>query len=88
MLFGNEVQMLNGDKAVLKIDECGVLVFPSPWRGKENMGNRITAPLGGIILLEQAEENSICRLSAKKAGLSAIYVCKGNDGAAFDGVLT
>lgn len=67
MLFGNEVQMLNGDKAVLKIDECGVLVFPSPWRGKENMGNRITAPLGGIILLEQAAENSICRLSAKKA---------------------
>ena len=51
----------------LKIDECGVLVFPSPWRGKENMGNRITAPLGGIILLEQAAENSICRLSAKKA---------------------
>lgn len=67
MLFENEVQMLNGDKAVLKIDECGVLVFPSPWRGKENMGNRITSPLGGIILLEQAAENSICRLSAKKA---------------------
>ena len=31
------------------------------------MGNRITAPLGGIILLEQAAENSMRRLSAKEA---------------------
>ena len=67
LLFGDEVQMLNGDKAVLKIEHGGTTVFPSPWRGKENMGNRITAPLGGIILLEQAAENSMRRLSAKEA---------------------
>lgn len=67
MLFGNEVQMLNGDKAVLKTDGGKTEVFPSPWRGKENMGNRITAPLGGIVLLEQAAENSISRLSPGEA---------------------
>lgn len=67
LLFGDEVRMLNGDKAVLKIEHGGATVLPSPWRGKENMGNRITAPLGGIILLEQAAENSMRRLSAREA---------------------
>lgn len=73
LLFGDEIQMLCGDKAVLKIDECGVLVFPSPWRGKENMGNRITAPLGGIIILEQEKENSIRRLLPREA-VGRIYL--------------
>ncbi len=67
LLFGDEVQMLNGDKPVLKIEENGAAVYPSPWRGKENMGNSISAPLGGIIILEQAQENSIRRLSPKEA---------------------
>ena len=62
LLFGDEIQMLCGDKPVIEIEHGGTTVFPSPWRGKENMGNRITAPLGGIIILEQEKENSIRRL--------------------------
>ena len=67
MLFDNEVQMLNGDKPVIEIEHGGTTVFSSPWRGKENMGNRITAPLGGIIILEQEKENSIRRLLPREA---------------------
>lgn len=63
LLFGSEVQMLNGDKPLLEIAENAVIVHPSPWRGKENMGNYISAPLGGIVILEQAPVNSISRLS-------------------------
>ena len=67
LLFGDEIQMLCGDKPVIEIEHGGTTVFPSPWRGKENMGNRITAPLGGIIILEQEKENSIRRLLPREA---------------------
>ena len=67
LLFGDEIQMLCGDKPVIEIEHGGTTVFSSPWRGKENMGNRITAPLGGIIILEQEKENSIRRLLPREA---------------------
>lgn len=60
-LYGDEVCILNGDKPILECSENGITVHPSPWNGKENMGGRTSAPLGGIIILEQAEENSIQR---------------------------
>lgn len=66
-LYGEKVQMLNGDKPIIKKTDDGFTVHPSPWAGKENMGQNITAPLGGIIFLEQCGENSICRLSPAQA---------------------
>ena len=62
MLYPNEVRLLNGDKPILECTDDGITVHHSPWRGKENMGQEISAPLGGIILLEQAKENKIERL--------------------------
>ena len=49
--------MLNGDKPILEFREQEIWVHPSPWKGKENMGQMLSAPLGGIILLEQSTEN-------------------------------
>lgn len=62
MLYPNEVRLLNGDKPILECTDDGITVHHSPWRGKENMGQDISAPLGGIILLEQAKENTIEKL--------------------------
>ena len=60
-LFPGEVQMICGDVPVLEGREDGsVWVHSSPWNGKEQMGNRsLSAPLGGIVRLEQKEENII-----------------------------
>lgn len=66
-LFGEEVQILNGDKPVLAVNDENVMVYPSPWNGKEGMGQQITAPLGGIILLRQSQENRIRKISAKES---------------------
>lgn len=63
MLYPDEVRLLNGDKPILECTDEGITVHHSPWRGKENMGQMLSAPLGGIILLEQAKENTIDRLS-------------------------
>lgn len=60
-LYHDEVKVMNGDKPVIKMNENGkVTVHPSPWKGKEEWGDdSIIAPLGGIILLEQADHNEI-----------------------------
>ncbi|MBR6239242.1 MAG: hypothetical protein IKR03_00535 [Clostridia bacterium] len=67
-LFPNEIKIMNGDKPVLSIRDDTVMVFPSPWKGKERLGDdTLTATLGGIILLEQGNTNRISRLSPEDA---------------------
>ena len=63
-LYENEVKVINGDKPILQIMQDGPpVVHPSPWKGKEGWGDdSLSAPLGGIILLKQGEENRISRL--------------------------
>ena len=63
-LWETEIQVMNGDKPILHHMEDGrISVLPSPWRGKERWGNdALSAPLGGLILLEQGKENRINRL--------------------------
>ena len=63
-LFPAETTILNGDKPILDAGNPEkIMVYPSPWKGKEGYGrDDIIAPLGGIILLRQAAENSIKQL--------------------------
>ena len=58
-----QIRVINGDKPVLDCDGDGrVEVYPSPWRGKENYGTKgLHAPLGGIIILKQADADRIER---------------------------
>lgn len=59
-LYPGEITMISGDMPVLEGREDGsVWVNPSTWNGKEDLSSRITAPLGGIVLLEQGCENRI-----------------------------
>ena len=53
--------MICGDIPVLESRNDGsVWVHPSPWNGKEHWGDRsLCAPLGGIVRLEQKDENVI-----------------------------
>ncbi len=59
-LFAGEVEILNGDKPILEISADGIMVHPSPWKGKEELGrDDIIAPLGGIVFLRQDNYNCI-----------------------------
>ena len=55
--------VMNGDKPLLRaVEGSPVSVYPSPWKGKERWGDdRVTAPLGGVVLLRQGAENRIRR---------------------------
>lgn len=72
-LYGEEIQIINGDKPVLAFDNRNTTVYPSPWNGKEGMGQQISAPLGGIILLRQSNRNRIRQISAAEAA-GAVFV--------------
>lgn len=67
LLYGDEIHAINGDKPVLEFRDDCIMVHSSPWRGKEHMGILPCAPLGGIIYLNKAEENSVGRITPQEA---------------------
>ena len=67
-LFPNEIKMISGDMPVLELKNDGTIwANPSSWNGKEDIGNQLSAPIAGIVILEQGEKNCISLLSAKDA---------------------
>ncbi len=67
-LHPGEITMICGDLQVLELrDDGSIWVHSSNWNGKEGVGNKTAAPLGGVILLEQGKENRIAPLPAREA---------------------
>lgn len=67
-LYGDECQIINGDKPILGYSpDGGILVYPSPWNGKEGWGGHRYAPLRAVILLEQGQTNQISRMDNREA---------------------
>lgn len=63
--FGDRVTMINDDKPLLMFSPDGqITVFGTPYMGKENIGSNSSAVVGGIVILAQAKENSIKRMTA------------------------
>ena len=62
-----EITMISGDMPVLELRDNEVWVHPSPWNGKEAVGSFLSAPLGGVVLLEQDKENCMERLAPRSA---------------------
>ena len=53
-------RVLNGDKPLYRLEDDGSLtVYGTPWNGKENWGENISAPLAAICFIERGLENSI-----------------------------
>ncbi|MEI3103916.1 MAG: hypothetical protein V8S97_07025 [Oscillospiraceae bacterium] len=67
LLCPDEIQIINGDKPIVYIENDEAFVTTSPWTGKENMSQRLTAKLGGIIVLEQSDSNEITRLTVHES---------------------
>ena len=56
-------KIINGDKPILERKTDGFIAYGTPWKGKEAWGENSSVSLNGLCFLEQAKENSICRLS-------------------------
>ena len=57
-----DVQMINDDKPFIDFNN-NLTVYSSPWRGKENIGNNISAQLDSIICLKQSNNNETFKMS-------------------------
>lgn len=69
-LYGNQFRIINGDKPFLGPAMDGqIMVYPSPWNGKENWAGREHGLLRGIFLLEQGSENRLEVMDGRDAVL-------------------
>ena len=74
MLFKDEAEMICGDMPLIELrDDRSIWAHPSPWNGKERIKGHVSAPLGGIVLLEQSDTNTIIRMSARECA-SAVFL--------------
>ena len=64
--FGERAVMVNDDKPLIRVTEQGATVYGTPWRGKHELGENISAPLSAICVLERAENNSIRPVTARE----------------------
>ncbi len=69
-LYGDEIEIINGDKPVIEYcpgEKDRFIVHPSPWTGKENWTGTRSEELAGIILLEQGDHDEIRPIAVQKA---------------------
>ena len=52
-LLGNDLVYINDDKPLLEINNNNLMLYSSPWNGKERRGNNTKAPLKAIIFLNR-----------------------------------
>lgn len=65
--FGDRFVVVNGDKPILRLREDKFFVCGTPWRGKENYGHNIVAPIKAICILKRGENNEIKKIPPHEA---------------------
>lgn len=66
-MFGERVVMINDDKPLLRITDCGAIAYGTPWNGKHRLSTNMSVPLKAICILTRSEKNHIEEISAKEA---------------------
>jgi len=82
--FNDRVDIINGDKPILKVGESSVTVYSSPWAGKEKFQKNRSAPLKAICILKRAEQNRTYKVNPKEHLafiMHQIYLPKDEDSA-------
>lgn len=62
-VYGDRVQIVNGDKPMIRMRDGTAEVCSTPWAGKEGWQKNTVVPLGGVCLLKRGRENRIRRVS-------------------------
>ena len=78
--IGDSFKYINDDKPLLKVNDNDVIVYSSPWNGKERRGNNISSRLKAILFLNRGETNTYRKIDNKEEiyikMLSQIYLPK------------
>ena len=65
--YGDGLVTVNDDKPLLTFEESGIRVWGTPYGGKDNLQTNTSAAVKAVVVLKQAPENKIRRLSAHEA---------------------
>lgn len=65
--FGDRVVTVNDDKPLLEFTQDGVIVYGTPYGGKDHLQTNTSAPVAGIVILSQGKTNTIQRISSSEA---------------------
>lgn len=66
-LHGDKMTIINGDKPLLKVSSDEILVYGTPWDGKERLSTNTCANIAGICVLTRGKENKIKRITSSDA---------------------
>ena len=61
-LFGEDVEVINGDKPVVRMKNGVPYAYGTPWCGKENLSKNDSVRLTDICFIVRAKENKTCLL--------------------------
>jgi hypothetical protein len=61
--FKDAVQVVNGDKPILAVEDEQVIAYGTPWAGKEGWQKNASVRLKGICIIEQGATNEIRRVN-------------------------
>lgn len=66
--YGERVVMVNDDKPTVRFNQDGVpTIYGTPWSGKTDLNNNVSAPLRAVVFLERNTQNTIRQLSPTEA---------------------
>lgn len=77
--FSGEVDIINGDKPIVRLIDGVPFACGTPWQGKENYGKNAIRPLAGIAFLSRGERNVASEISPSEAVMrfmKQIYIPK------------
>ena len=65
--FGESIRVINGDKPIVRLVDNEFIAYPSAWKGKDGMGEKITAPLKALCFVVKSKENRLEEISERAA---------------------
>ena len=77
--FSGEVDIINGDKPIVRLIDGVPYACGTPWQGKENYGKNAIRPLKGIAFLSRGDENRASAITPSDAVtrfMKQIYIPK------------
>ena len=65
--LGDRVQIVNGDKPIIRLIDGVMYAYGTPWCGKEGWNRNVRSPMQGLCFLERATENRIDKIPLDEA---------------------
>ena len=66
-LFGEKLQIINGDKPIVRLKDGVPFAFGTPWCGKEGLSQNRSVALSDLCFIKRNNENSTRRLEKSEA---------------------